>query len=629
MKKNRIFIVEDDKIVALDVKGELEAQGYEIAGICGESGEVIKMIIDTHPDVVLMDVNIDGDSDGIELAEIIMDRYNIPVIYVTSFSDAETLRRTKNTHPYGYILKPYEYVTVVFTIEMALSRHYYETKYHENSILVQTVFNSMLSVVLCVEIDGKISMYNEAALRFFSLTGEQLSESIFPEFFEMYTEDDNTLIKDFFNKCMQDENFRNTDIKISVGGKFHLISMNISPILAMDGTVQRYVIIFTDITGKKKEEKEKIKSQKLESLSILAGGIAHDFNNLLTSIIGNISLLKISHNGDINNSENRSMMEDIEKSAIRAQRLTQQLFTFSKGSTAVRKTTDIKDLLRDVSGFVLSGSNLKCVAAISDDLYPVEIDEGQISQVIQNLFLNAMQTMPDGGNIELKAENINLDKSNEYMLNEGDYIYVSIKDHGCGIKPDIVNKIFDPYFSTKIGGSGMGLASCLSIIKAHSGYIGVKSVEKEGSDFFFIIPKSGSKFEPSAGNQKFLNANGYILFLDDEENVRSTASKILNALGFNPVVFEKFDQLYSKYRELILQNERIYAIILDYTLPGENYILDSVSELKKLDEEIKIIISSGYTNDTVLTDYAKYGFSAFLSKPYTVENLRSVLKHLY
>ncbi len=266
-------------------------------------------------------------------------------------------------------------------------------------------------------------------------------------------------------------------------------------------------------------EKEVLNAQKHESLGLLAGGIAHDFNNILTAIVGNMQLAIMCSKEEDKIYKN---LVNVEKAALRAKDLTQQLQTFSKGGVPVKRKTTIVDLIKETVGFSLKGSNILCKFSISADLHGVEIDEGQVSQVINNLVINAIQAMPKGGDIEVKAENITVDGvTNTITLEQGDYVDITVKDNGTGINTGHIENIFDPYFTTKEKGSGLGLASSYAIIKNHNGLITVDSKVGFGTTFHVYLPALLEKLTNERSEETpILVGKGSILIMDDEQMIR-------------------------------------------------------------------------------------------------------------
>ena len=287
----------------------------------------------------------------------------------------------------------------------------------------------------------------------------------------------------------------------------------------------------TQIAEKNKIEEELFKTRHLESLGLLAGGIAHDFNNLLTAILGNISLAKfIAAKGD----KIYTRLEEAEKASERAKDLTQQLLTFSKGGAPIKKVTSIGDVIKDAAGFALRGSKSKCELALSDDLWPVEVDVGQISQVVNNLAINADQAMSEGGVIKITTENVILTQDQITTLQPGRYVRISVHDCGIGISKENLAKIFTPYFTTKQRGSGLGLATSYSIVNKHDGLITVESEIGAGTTFYVYLPMSDKEISKKEHvSRATISGRGKILVMDDEEIVRVIAGDMLTHLGYD------------------------------------------------------------------------------------------------
>ncbi len=367
-----------------------------------------------------------------------------------------------------------------------------------------------------------------------------------------------------------------------------------------------------------------LRAHKLESLGILAGGIAHDFNNILTAILGNVSLVKMWSNPS---DKIYPRLDAVERASIRAINLTQQLLTFSKGGAPIKKTTSILELIRDSAEFALRGSNIKCEFDMEEDILPVEVDKGQISQVIHNLVINAEQAMPAGGKIIIKAKNIKVKKHESFQIPEGIYIMISIIDSGTGIPGEVLSKIFDPYFTTKQKGTGLGLAIAYSIIKNHGGIITVDSEYGKGSVFNIYLPASDiSPINEEMSEDKLYKWKGRILVMDDEEIVRNTIGDMLVDIGYTVEFAMEGSEAIRKYKEAKLSGRPYDIVIMDLTVPGGMGGKDAVEEILKFDPSARVVVSSGYSNDPVMANYQIYGFSGVITKPY---ELKKLSKELY
>ncbi|MFC1986654.1 ATP-binding protein, partial [Chloroflexota bacterium] len=395
------------------------------------------------------------------------------------------------------------------------------------------------------------------------------------------------------------------------------------------GKPLRFIGTATDITEQRQMEEELQKIDKLESVGTLAGGIAHDFNNILTGIMGNISLAK-------RNVEPKSKAEErlleAEKASMRARDLTQQLLTFSRGGAPVKKLGSVKGVIEDSASFALRGSNVKCEFSLPEDLWSVEIDEGQISQVINNLVINADQVMPNGGTINIKAQNVVLKEGEIATLSKGIYILVTVKDQGIGIPPKHLDRIFDPYFTTKQKGSGLGLSTTYSIIRNHDGYITVESTPHVGTTFYIYLPaakKKTSLKEHGEVAETLIRGKGRILVMDDEETIREFLYAELTEVGYEVQLTNDGVEAIEQYSEAKKTGKSFDAVILDLTVPGGMGGKEAIKKLLEIDPKVKAIVSSGYATDPIMAEYKKYGFKAMVTKPYSIEQLEKTLHGLF
>ena len=366
-------------------------------------------------------------------------------------------------------------------------------------------------------------------------------------------------------------------------------------------------------------EKEQMRANKLAAIGVLAGGIAHDFNNILMAIIGNISLAKLKLK---EKDEAFLLLSEAEKACFRAKSLTQQLLTFSKGGAPVKQTASLTEMLKDSVEFVLHGSNVRCDLTIADDLWPVDVDEGQINEVIHNLVINARQAMPNGGVIEIHTKNKLLDQGKRF-------IEIILRDQGVGIPKENLQKIFDPYFTTKPKGNGLGLATTYAIIRNHGGTITVDSEVGHGTTFTIDLPasdkKSPEKIPIPETPRKGL---GKVLVMDDEEPIQKFLKLLLNRLGYAADCACDGKEAVRMYQQAKETGYPFDAVIMDLTIPGEMGGREAVEELKKIDPKVKAIVSSGYSSDPIMADFKQYGFIGVLSKPYRIEDLNQLLRHI-
>jgi len=398
------------------------------------------------------------------------------------------------------------------------------------------------------------------------------------------------------------------------------------PIIDETGQVVMVIEHIRDITEQRTLEEERLKSQKLESVGVLAGGIAHDFNNLLTSIMGNIYLAKtLAEPGG----KLAKRLEEAEKASKRAGNLTQQLLTFSRGGEPVRRSASIEQLVRDSVSFVLRGSNIRCELSIPDDIRPVHVDCGQINQVINNLIMNADQSMPDGGLISVSVMNVIIGQGEATALAPGRYVKVSVQDRGIGIPASDLGRIFDPYFTTKAKGRGLGLSSVFSIIKKHGGAITVDSGLGEGSTFHVYLP--ASEEQPVATEKEvgpLDSEKRKVLVMDDEEIIREVAGEMLAHLGYGVEFCGDGAEAIEKYLAAVEAGEPFTAVLMDLTIPGGMGGKETMKRLLEIDPDARGIVSSGYSNDPILAKYQQYGFRGVVQKPYHMEVLGRTLQQI-
>ena len=412
-------------------------------------------------------------------------------------------------------------------------------------------------------------------------------------------------------------------------GEWQWCESHVHPFRTSMGTVKA-VIVTRDITESKRVEEERLRATKLESVGLLAGGIAHDFNNILTSVFANIGLAKMLTAK--NPSSNTSVVERLsaaEKACLRARDLTKQLLTFAKGGAPIKSTTSIASIVSDTVEFALRGSSVRCHLHLPEYLWPVVVDEGQISQVLQNLIINAEQAMPKGGMLDVTVANDSIAAPSDLPLKPGNYVRVTVQDQGIGIPQDHLSKIFDPYFTTKQKGSGLGLATTYSIIKRHEGHITVSSALGEGSCFTLYLPASSIKeISQKETSNELICGKGRILVMDDEEEIQDVLGKMLEHLGFEVDFAGEGEKALRDYTQALQEKTPYVATILDLTIPGGMGGKETLRQIKALHPEAAVIVSSGYSNDPVMARFKEFGFSGVIAKPYNLQDLSKVLSQI-
>jgi len=419
---------------------------------------------------------------------------------------------------------------------------------------------------------------------------------------------------------------------ISRDGRELVIADSGAPIRDGDGNIAGVVLVFRDVTEKKRMDEELQKMSKLESVGILAGGIAHDFNNILAAVLGNVSLAKMY--AEPSDERVLKRLEDAEQAVLRAKDLTLQLLTFSKGGSPILKTTSIENVVREAASFALTGSGIRCDFAFAEDLLPVDIDEGQMSQVINNLVINSQQAMAGGGTITIEAANLaagHATVEHGALLKPGSYVRISVKDHGTGIAPEHVHKVFDPYFTTKDRGSGLGLATSYSIIKNHDGHITLESEPGSGTTFFIYLKASrrlAASITRDIRDMRSAVLRARVLHMDDDSTIRKTTKEMLEGLGYDVTSSADGRDAIVRYREATARGTPFDIVLLDITVPGGLGGKDTLKELLAIDPGVRAIVSSGYSNDPVMANYRDYGFKGIIAKPCLMAELDEIIRQV-
>ena len=407
----------------------------------------------------------------------------------------------------------------------------------------------------------------------------------------------------------------------------HLVAIHdrpLSPDLAEDSLLKVFASRAGAEVERRRIEEQLLQARKMESVSLLAGGIAHDFNNLLMGILGNISLAR--DRIDPSDRAHR-LLREAERAVDRAKRLTQQLLTLSKGGAPIRRATSVSKLVRESTELALSGSNVRAEYVFPPDLWSADVDRGQIGQVIENLVINAVQAMPQGGDIRIAGKNVTLGTGRGDSLEAGDYVRLEIRDQGPGIPLENLGRIFDPYFTTKEDGTGLGLTTSYAIVTKHGGKLEVHPASGGGSNFVIHIP--GQEREPEdvsiPGKVRFLDGPRRVLFMDDEEMVRAVVEEMLTNLGYEVELATDGEDAVEKYREAHVDGIPFDAVILDLTVRGGLGGKDGMRRLINIDPNAVGIVCSGYSDDPVMAEFEQYGFQGRISKPFVATTLSETL----
>ncbi len=482
--------------------------------------------------------------------------------------------------------------------------------------------------VIVTDIGGNVILMNAVAEDLTGWTEKEANGKSLDRVFRIIGANDEEGVASPFDKALRSArvvDLEEDTILVARDGSERMIKASCAPIKDEGQNIIGTVLVFQDITQEKIIREELIKTEKMESIAVLAGGIAHDFNNILSGIMGNIELAQM-----VTGREHKASryLFQAAKAVLRAADLTKQLLTFAKGGEPIKEVASLEEVIRDSASFVITGSNVDCIFEFHDDLWPVEIDKGQISQVIQNLVINARHAMASGGTIRIECRNISEKEACSLAIRPvAKYVELKVKDAGGGIPEEYVDKIFEPFFTTKETGSGLGLSICHSIVKRHGGHIRVSSRSGRGTTFFIFLPALGDgPVEAREFDSMVVRpGSGRVLVMDDEEILRHVAKGLLESLGLDVVLARDGKEAIELFKKAQQEGKPFDVVVMDLTVKGAMGGLEATRELLSIDPGAKVIVASGYANDPIMASYREYGFCSYIVKPYTLEDLARVL----
>jgi PAS domain S-box-containing protein len=636
----RILLIDDDVVDRLAVGRALRQTGLEVEvheAMDGARG--LRLVQEVAFDCVLLDYRLPG-IDGLEFLQALSGLTNdkrVPIVMLTGLGNeiiaVEAMKRGVHDYLVKEALTP-EMLQRAILNAIEIVRLQRERQQAQEALLQQqewleVTLASIGDGVIATDTKGMITFINPVAAALTGWTAQEVLGHHIDDVFRLIHQQTRQSMDSPIARVLREERVvelaPQTALITRHGGEI-AIADSCAPIWRRDGQLCGVVVVFRDVTAHKRLEEELLRTRKMESIGVLAGGIAHDFNNLLTGILGNISLAKMFVDTD---QRVRRRLTAAEQACQRATALTQQLLTFSKGGAPVRQTVSIADLLRESTLFALRGSKVRAELTIAENLWPIDADVGQLNQVIHNVVRNAAQAMPNGGSVQVQAENVVIDTESGLPLQAGRYLKITVSDRGCGIPADILPRIFDPYFTTKGHGSGLGLATVYAIVAKHDGYITAESEVGVGTAFAIYLPASEHAVQPMPGAPITLNSNtGRVLVMDDEAAIRELLSEMLTTLGYEVECTRHGAEAVAAYQRALATKQPFAAVILDITVPGGLGGKEAIEHLRALDPQVKALISSGYTNDPIMANFAQYGFSGVVTKPYTVEWLQQTLQRI-
>lgn len=483
---------------------------------------------------------------------------------------------------------------------------------------LRAIIDSITETLVVLDLNGTVLLVNDHAAKRLGRKRDAIEGN---DIFEFFPKDIREKRKAVFEEVMRTGN---PALEIdSRDGRTY--KTNWYPVSDKNGQLSQIAVFAVDITDKGRAEEERVRTEKLESVGLLAGGIAHDFNNLLTGIMGFVDLSKTIAQPD---SRQHKYLSEALSLCHRARGLTRRFTTFARGGDPLMKPIRLSSVLRDTLLLALSGSNVESGLFLPSDLWEVECDEMQMREVFTSIITNAREAMPSGGRIEVSAANIfelPADLPGRPTQATGGWVHVTIKDFGIGIPAENLSKLFLPYFSTKQRGvqKGMGLSlpTAYSIIKRHGGAINVESKPGNGTSFHIYLPMAPSS-RPSIEYKDGQGAGSErLLVMDDEDIVLDVAYSILERGGFEIKTCKNGREAIELYKQAIREEKPFTGVILDLTIRGGMGGREVVKELISIDPRVKALVSSGYSEDPVMSNYSAFGFCGAVAKPYDIRLL--------
>jgi PAS domain S-box-containing protein len=626
-KSIKVLLVEDDPGDALWIRELLEAAGRSLLKFelhhCNRLAEALEYLAAEPPDAVLLDLGL-PDSQGMQTLKSLIDvAPDLPVVVLTGLAEEEFGAAAVQQGAQDYLLKGrLNQDQLVRVLRYALERKRVEEALRRSEASLAEAQRIAHLGNWEWDIPQDELSWSDEVYRIFGLAPQELRPT-YQTFLSFIHPDDLLRVKHRVEEGLKTGKYGPYDYRI-VRRDGSIRSLSTQGEISFDqaGQPLRMVGAVMDITERHEAEMERVRFSKLESLATLAGGIAHDLNNLLLVILGNISLATAAASV----SETQERLAAAEAASGQAKGLAQQLLTFAKGGAPIKKRQDLKEIIQEAVRLALSGSQTRAELSLPDQLWDVEVDRGQINQAFNNLLINADQAMPTGGQIRVQAENLAVGAGSHLPLASGKYVAVTLTDRGTGIPPDHLEKIFDPYFTTKQKGSGLGLATVHSIVTQHGGYVTVDSHLGRGTAFNLYLPAlEGANRVKKAAEPRPLEGKGRILVMDDDATVREVLGKMLSKLGYESDCAQAGEEALELFTRGQTSGEPFAAVILDLTIPGGMGGIETVQHLMAQDPQVKAVVSSGYADNSAMADFKEYGFQGVIAKPYRLAELGKIL----
>ena len=633
-----VLIVDDHQGLISLIQRCLSREGFHTA-FAHSGQEALTWLSHHHADLLLLDLQL-ADMSGEDLIHHLNQQHlTVPFIVVTGQGDERLAVKMMKQGARDYFIKDSSLIDLLPSI---VTQTFEQIQQEQRLTLTEETLREereRIAITLSSIVEGVFTTDTRGRITYMNRMAEELSGWKQRDAMGRSIEE----VVRFLHSGVNEEDDHPVTHVLEVGTLLHPLDhyplfdqtngerpvvYSVSPLRRSDGNLLGAVLILRDMTERIKLDEERLKASKLDSLGLLAGGIAHDFNNLLTTILGNLSMTKAW----VNSRDHLfNFLSEAENASLRAKKLTQQLLTFAKGGTPLKKPLALQQVIPESAAFALSGSPTRCQCDIPDDLWLIEADEGQIGQVIHNLAVNAHQAMPTGGTLTIRTENVTEtteQAKQNGMQAAGKYVKLTIQDNGNGIPPYVLQKIFDPYYSTKQTGSGLGLSTAYSIINNHHGTIAAASLQGQGATFVIHLPASPATTTAHQVSPLTMTGEGRVLVMDDEESIRLLLGEMLQHLGYDVQCVAEGKEALERYQEAYHARQPFHAVILDLTVTGGLGGKDTVQQLRQFDPQVKAIVASGYSNDPVLSRYATFGFHGVVAKPFRLAELSQVLHQI-
>lgn len=647
----RVLIVDDEALNREMLSRRLEREGYQPTG-AADGREALAIMALEPFDAVLLDMQM-PELSGIEVLRALKGdpRWrHLPVIMLSALTDVERVALCIELGAEDYLPKPVNSVLLRARLGACLEKKalrdqeqmHFQALHAEKERLAVTL-RSIADAVVTTDVTGRILLFNEAAATLTGATSETAPGRPFEEIFPIFRLADQQPAGNLTGEVLA----RHVAIESEPGlamraadGTERLVSTRCAPIYDHTGQIEGTVVVVLDVTEKEKLASHWLRTNKLESLGVLAGGLAHDFNNMLTAVLGNLSLVRHRHNFP---AELLPSIDEAERGAVRAQELTRYLLTFSDGGAPLKQRLQPHRLIEETARFAAQGAPVEMRFALAAELSDLEADPYQLAQVISNLVTNAIEASEPAGVVTVSAENVTAPLAAAPPLPAGAYLRLSVVDHGCGIPAEHLASVYDPFFTTKAQARGLGLATAYSIIRRHGGEIAIQSTPGDGTLVTLYIPSLGlpvseplpravaGSLEPSVPAENATPAPGEklrVLVMDDEESIRLLIQTVLALRNYDVVTTASGEEALIAHSQARAAGRPFQVAIIDLTVPHGMGGKETIRRLREVDRELAAIVSSGYSNDPVMARYREYGFDAVLPKPYRTDALTACVQNL-